>query len=166
MDCSPPGSSVHGILQARIRRWVAIFSSRGSSRPRDQACLLHFLHWQADSLPLYHLGNLSTSSTNSKNLHTYAYYIAKKKHEILVLPIDAGNFRLHSLRGRIPFARGLSSPFTLDGSAPSLPSWLRTQGPCDGLSEPHIAHAGSSAHTKETRNRAAQAPREEEGPGL
>ena len=31
MDCSPPGSSVHGILQARILEWVAISSSRGSS---------------------------------------------------------------------------------------------------------------------------------------
>ena len=36
MDCSPPGSSVHGILQARILEWVAISSSRGSSRPRAQ----------------------------------------------------------------------------------------------------------------------------------
>ena len=36
MDCSPPGSSVHGILQARILRWVAISFSRGSSQPRDQ----------------------------------------------------------------------------------------------------------------------------------
>ena len=36
MDCSPPGSSVHGILQARILEWVAIFSSRGSSQPRDR----------------------------------------------------------------------------------------------------------------------------------
>ena len=35
MDCSPPGSSVHGILQARILEWVAMPSSRGSSRPRD-----------------------------------------------------------------------------------------------------------------------------------
>ena len=34
MDCSPPGSSVHGIFQARILEWVAIFSSRGSSQPR------------------------------------------------------------------------------------------------------------------------------------
>ena len=31
MDCSPPGSSVHGILQARILEWVAIPFSRGSS---------------------------------------------------------------------------------------------------------------------------------------
>ena len=36
MDCSPPGSSVHGILQARILEWIALPSSRDSSRPRDQ----------------------------------------------------------------------------------------------------------------------------------
>ena len=36
MDCSPPGSSIHGIFQARILEWVAISFSRGSSRPRDQ----------------------------------------------------------------------------------------------------------------------------------
>ena len=36
MDCSPPGSSVHGILQARILEWVAMPSSRGSSLPRDR----------------------------------------------------------------------------------------------------------------------------------
>ena len=35
VDCSLPGSSVHGILQARILEWVAMSSSRGSSRPRD-----------------------------------------------------------------------------------------------------------------------------------
>ena len=33
MDCSPPGSSVHGILQARILEWVAISSSRGLPHP-------------------------------------------------------------------------------------------------------------------------------------
>ena len=35
MDCSPPGSSVHGISQARILEGVAISYSRGSSQPRD-----------------------------------------------------------------------------------------------------------------------------------
>jgi len=35
MDCSPPGSSVHRILQARILEWVAVLFSRGSSQPRD-----------------------------------------------------------------------------------------------------------------------------------
>ena len=36
VDCSPPGSSIHGILQARILEWVAISFSRGSSQPRDR----------------------------------------------------------------------------------------------------------------------------------
>ena len=34
-DCSPLGSSVHGILQARILEWVVIPFSKGSSRPKD-----------------------------------------------------------------------------------------------------------------------------------
>ena len=49
MDRSLPASSVHGILQARILEWVAIFSSRGFSQPRGRTRLLH---WQVDSLPL------------------------------------------------------------------------------------------------------------------
>ena len=39
MDCSPPGSSAHGILQVRILEWVALPSSRGSSRPTDRICI-------------------------------------------------------------------------------------------------------------------------------
>ena len=35
MDCSLPGSSIHGIFQARVLEWVAISFSRGSFRPRD-----------------------------------------------------------------------------------------------------------------------------------
>ena len=35
VDCSPPGSSVHGILQTRILEWLVIPFSRGSSQPRD-----------------------------------------------------------------------------------------------------------------------------------
>ena len=58
MDCSPPGSSVHGVLQATILEWVAMPFSKGSSQPRDQTlsrdqtCLLSLLHWQACSLLL------------------------------------------------------------------------------------------------------------------
>ena len=48
MNCSPPGSSVHGILQARILEWVAISFSRGSSQPRDQPLPPAL---QMDSLP-------------------------------------------------------------------------------------------------------------------
>ena len=56
MNYSPPGASVHGILQARILEWVAISSSRKSSLPRDQkhvSCiagsLLHY-RWILDQL--------------------------------------------------------------------------------------------------------------------
>ena len=41
MDCSPPSSSIHGILQARVLEWVAISFSRGSSRSRDQTQVSH-----------------------------------------------------------------------------------------------------------------------------
>ena len=40
-DCSLPGSSDHGILQARILKWVAVPFSRGSSQPRDQTQVSH-----------------------------------------------------------------------------------------------------------------------------
>ena len=59
VDCSPPGSSVHGILQARILEWVAISFSRGSSQPRDRtwvSCIAGrcFILWttRETSLPL------------------------------------------------------------------------------------------------------------------
>ena len=58
-DCSPPGSSVHGIFQARNTGAGChfllqdIFPIQGSN-----LCLLHLWHWQMDSLPLGHLGSL------------------------------------------------------------------------------------------------------------
>ena len=57
MDCGPPGSSAHGMLQARILEWVATPSSRGSSRPRDQTHIsYHPLQWQVGSFHSGHLG--------------------------------------------------------------------------------------------------------------
>ena len=41
VDCSPPGSSIHGILQARILEWVAISFSRESSQHRDLTQVSH-----------------------------------------------------------------------------------------------------------------------------
>ena len=57
MDCSPQGSSVHGISLARILEWVAISFSRGSLQ--TQGSNLHLLHLKADSLPLCYLGSPS-----------------------------------------------------------------------------------------------------------
>ena len=41
MNCNPPGSSVLGILQAKILEWVVMLSSRGSSLPRDQTWVFY-----------------------------------------------------------------------------------------------------------------------------
>ena len=61
MDYSPPGSPVHGILQARVLEWVATPSSRGSSRPRDRtwvSCIAgRFLTLWATKRILYHLSH-------------------------------------------------------------------------------------------------------------
>ena len=65
MDCSLPGSSVHGIFQARIPEWVAISFSRRSSRPRDWTRVSHIIgrrftiwatreaheHWSEEPIP-------------------------------------------------------------------------------------------------------------------
>ena len=45
MDCSPSGSSVHGISQARVLEWVAISFSRGYSRPRDGTYVSRTSRW-------------------------------------------------------------------------------------------------------------------------
>ena len=58
VDCSPSGSSVHGILQAGIVEWVAMPSSRGSSQPIGQTRVSCLQHWQASSLSLPPPGKL------------------------------------------------------------------------------------------------------------
>ena len=57
IDCSPPGSSVHGIPQTRILEWVAIPFSRGSSWPRNQIQVSYiagrsFTIWATRQVPL------------------------------------------------------------------------------------------------------------------
>ena len=71
MVCSLPGSSVHGILQARILEWVAIFFSRWSSWPRDQTLVscVSCTGWQvlySPSLLIVHIYVLKPSSSDGK----------------------------------------------------------------------------------------------------
>ena len=71
MNCSPPGSSVHGILQARLLEWGAIPFYRGSSRPRDQtrvSCIGRRI--------LYHLGSplrFQRATQKGQNDHFFAH---------------------------------------------------------------------------------------------
>ena len=52
MDCSPQGSSVRKILQARIMEWVAMLFSRGLPTQGSNLHLLRLLHWRVASVPL------------------------------------------------------------------------------------------------------------------
>ena len=79
MDCSPPGSSIHVISQARILEWVAISSYRESSQPRTE---IQSPALQADSLPtklvryivyMSHPCNQSPRQTSPTKQSTHSY---------------------------------------------------------------------------------------------
>ena len=73
MDCSLPGSFVHGIVQARILEWVAIPLSRISSWPRDWTLsLLHYRHI------LYHLISQGSPSNNKPRVNIHKQPITAK----------------------------------------------------------------------------------------
>ena len=99
---SPPGSSVHGILQARILEWVAISYSKGTFLTQgSNPCLLH---WQADSLPLSHLGSplliLFTYKWTCSNIfkirvksaQKYMYWSSSFSNDQYFASLDTSNF--------------------------------------------------------------------------
>ena len=88
MDFSPPGSSVHGILQARILEWVAISFSRGSARPRDKTWVSYiagrlFSNWgtrEVQRAKAYSI--LLLSDTHNNNNHPIWIQYLKMKRPI------------------------------------------------------------------------------------
>ena len=108
MDCTLPGSSVHGILRARILEWVAISFSRGSSQPRDWTYISWFscigrqflYHSKASSVQLLSHVRLfatpwtaacqaSLSITNSRSLLKLMFIelVMPSNHLILCCPL-------------------------------------------------------------------------------
>ena len=91
VDCSPPGSSVHGILQARILEWVATNSSRGSSRPKNRtwvsciSCItggfLTLSHQGSPDLPLPTCKSLCMGMASNLLSHTAALQSNCSAHE-------------------------------------------------------------------------------------
>ena len=70
MDCSLPGSSVHGILKARILEWVAISSSSGSSQIRDQTHVSQVSCFDGQVLYYWHhLGHLCVSYSKKQVMY-------------------------------------------------------------------------------------------------
>ena len=123
MDCSPIGSSVHGILQARILEWVSIPFSRGSSWPRNwtkisptfQANSLlseHHLYLDLDSFPLIcktlwysnflsRKGSLSdiSSGKNYCQRHSFFFFFKIKRQ-------TDSYYNVNELTGRYSLPRG------------------------------------------------------------
>ena len=64
LDCSPPGSSVHEVFQARVLEWAAISFSRGSPNPGTEPASPMSPALQADSLPSEPSGKPFTMYTN------------------------------------------------------------------------------------------------------
>ena len=102
-DCSPPGSSVHRVLQARILEWAAISSSRGSFQPRDwtavfcvscigRQILYHKATLEALNLHGAHLSvnlvsNLSTISLRALGITDWTNYGWRNKYSFLAVDI-------------------------------------------------------------------------------
>ena len=104
MDCSLPGSSVHGTLQARILEWVAMSSSRRSFWFRDQTCVYctagRFFTIESLRKPIIFLGILE-----SGNLVVAA--ASWEAHDFLMLKLDHWWTDAHSRdwpRGTVEFA--------------------------------------------------------------
>ena len=100
MDCSPPGFSLHGILQARILVWVAMSSSRGSSQPRDQTWVscaagrfFNLLSYQESLWLTIEESKIITQLINRFINIKNTYYLSRWVLEVLnTLPTDTDDF--------------------------------------------------------------------------
>ena len=95
MDCSLPGSSVHGIFQARILERVAISSSRGSPGPRDQTqvCCISYI-----------AGGFFTAEPSGKPYFVYSsVYMRRRKRQATPVLLPGKSLGWRSLVGYSPW---------------------------------------------------------------
>ena len=98
VDCSPPGSSIHGISQAKILEWVAISFSRGSSRPRDQtqaSCIgrqivYHRATWEALKIRAAYYIHTFSQTANQKLIYVL---MLKDFSDVIKVPNQLTNKR-------------------------------------------------------------------------
>ena len=88
MDCSPPSSSIHGILQARILEWVAVSFSRASSRPRDRSQVSHIAGRRFNLCATKKVQNL-VLGCNLKNNGMISVHFQGKPFNISVIQVYA-----------------------------------------------------------------------------
>ena len=107
MDYSLPGSSIHGIFQARILEWVAMPSSRRSSQPKDQTQISYVSCIGRQVLYHYcHLGSPQSTIFQLKKKQTKTrYYFCTKAAFILNFPTEScfsGKFGCRRRQVRVP----------------------------------------------------------------
>ena len=83
VDCSLPGSSVHGILQARILEWVAISFSRESSRPRDRTRVSHIAGRQFNlwAIREAHADNTTLIKENEEEINSFLMNVKEESEK-------------------------------------------------------------------------------------
>ena len=74
-DCSPPGSSVHGVFQARILERVAISFARRSSRPRDRTCVSCIGRWILHCWATREAHSMAYKHTKKKKVKCICIYV-------------------------------------------------------------------------------------------
>ena len=130
MDCSLPGSSVHGILQAGILEWIAVPFSRGSSQPRNQT-------WsptlQVDSLSAEPQGKPKNTGVDSLSLLQQIFLTQGSNLHLLSQQVDSlplchlgSPFRKSALPilALLLFSR-ITSDQSLNPSGPNLPFYFK-----------------------------------------
>ena len=134
MDCSLPGSSVHGIFEARTLEWVAISFSRGSSRPRDWTWVSRivgrlFTVWATREalVCVYVTDSLSCTPENNTQIVT----------------LSEGESESYSVVSNSLRPHGLYSPWNSPGKNTGVGSLSLLQGifPSQG-SNPGLLHCG------------------------
>ena len=85
MQCSPPGPSVCGILQARRLEWVARPSSRGSSQPRDQTRVSCIGRWVPKTLDCQ--GSSATQVLTEESVCRGQFWLQASNPEVMILTL-------------------------------------------------------------------------------
>ena len=119
MECSLPGTPLHGILQARILKWIAMPSSRGSSQPKDQtrisyvSCIGRWVLYHQ-----CHLGSPHTSLCFPKSIHLEIWQTWTKQLAVWVIKLKVlqKQFPYHLLHTRWSKYSILCIPITLYGN--------------------------------------------------
>ena len=137
MGCSPPGSSIHGIFQARIVDWVAVSSSRGLSWLRDRTCVFCVSCIAGSFFSAESQEQEVRLGSSCKSL--FILLVALSLIYLAALSLCRGMQNLESLTHRLSSCRvqaqllwgkwALNSPPGIESKSPALQGRFLTTGP-------------------------------------